>query len=83
MNILMLSCKKACELIDKRSVIKLSIKENMMLRLHTGLCDVCAAYQRQSIILDKVLHKHIHGADTARVPHFANNQLKEQIISKL
>ncbi len=78
----MLSCKKASELIDKQSVIKLSIKEKVMLHLHTSMCDGCKAYQKQSKLLDVFLHTHLQGNE-ADVPLMPNNELKQQIISKL
>ena len=80
MNTFMLSCKKASELIDKKSIIKLSMKENVILHMHTAMCDGCKAYQKQSKILDELLHKHIH---ENKVPEIINNELKQQIISKL
>lgn len=82
MNTLMLSCKKASELIDKQSVIKLSIKEKVMLHMHTSMCDGCKAYQKQSKLLDEFLQNHIQGNE-ANVPQIKNNELKQQIISKL
>lgn len=82
MNTLMLSCKKASELIDKRTVIKLSIKEKVMLHMHTSMCDGCTAYQKQSKLLDVFLQNHIQGNETG-VPQIKNNELKHQIISKL
>ena len=53
MNILMLSCKKATELLEKRSVVKLSIKEKIQLKMHTNMCKVCHAYENQSKIKKK------------------------------
>lgn len=83
MNILMLSCKKASELIDKKSVVNLSMKENVMLHMHTAMCDGCKAYQKQSKILDGLLKQHLHKADETQIPQIINNELKQQIISKL
>ena len=82
MNTLMLSCKKASELIDKQSVVKLSVKEKVMLHMHTSMCDGCKAYQKQSKLLDKLLQNHIQSKETD-VPQIKNNKLKQQIISKL
>lgn len=79
----MLSCKKASELIDKKSVVNLSMKENVMLHMHTAMCDGCKAYQKQSKILDELLNRHIHKIDETQVPLITNNELKQQIISKL
>jgi len=82
MNTLLLSCKKACELIDKQSVIKLSVKEKVMLHVHTSVCDGCKSYQKQSKLLDEFLQYHVQGNET-NVPQIKNNELKQQIISKL
>lgn len=83
MNILMLTCKKASELIDLKSMRKLSMKEKVMLLMHTSMCDGCSAYLKQSKILDDLLHKHIHISDQTKIPQIINNDLKQQIISKL
>lgn len=83
MNILMLSCKKASELIDKKSVVNLSMKEYVMLHMHTAMCDGCKEYQRQSKILDNLLKQHLQKTDETEIPQIINNELKQQIISKL
>ena len=83
MDKLMLSCKRACELIDKKSIVKLSVKEKMMLHMHASMCDACAVYKKQSKILDALLQKHMHSKGEAQIPHIINNKLKQQIISKL
>lgn len=83
MNFLMLSCKKASELIDKKSIVKLSLKEKVMLQMHTSMCDACASYQKQSKILDDLLQKSIQRSNETLIPLFANIELKQQIISKL
>ena len=82
MNILMLSCKKASALIDMKSVRKLSMKEKVMLRMHTSMCDGCTAYLKQSKILDDLLHKPIHST-SENIPVIENKKLQQQIISKL
>ena len=79
----MLSCKKASELIDMKSVRKLSMKEKVMLRMHTSMCDGCTAYLKQSKFLDNLLHKHTHVSDETKIPQITNSDLKEQIISNL
>ena len=82
MNILMLSCKKASELIDMKSVTKLSMKEKIMLRMHTSMCDGCTAYLKQSKILDELLNKHIH-CTHEKISIIENKELQQLIISKL
>lgn len=79
----MLSCKKASELIEKKSVVKLSVKENMMLHMHTAMCDGCKAYQKQSKLLDKFLLQHTHLHTEENIPIIENEALKKKIINKL
>ena len=82
MNFLMLSCKKASALIDKKSLFGLTWKEKVMLHMHTSMCDFCTAYQKQSKLIDGVLHKHI-SASEKNILLVENKELKEKIISKL
>lgn len=57
MTMLMLSCKRAAYLIDKKSSVNLSMMETFQLSLHTRMCDVCSSYEKQTKILDVVIHK--------------------------
>ncbi len=82
MNMLMLSCKKATGLIDKKSVVGLSLLEKIQLRVHTSMCDACTAYQKQSKLIDRIIHQHINGSNETTAPLVNNPALKENIISK-
>lgn len=79
----MLSCKKATELIEKRSLIGLSFKEKIQLHLHKTMCDTCTAYQKQSKKIDELLERHIHTSDTNNSATYQNHQLKQKIINNL
>jgi hypothetical protein len=57
MNKMLLSCKKASELIEKKSGFKLSFIENLRLSIHSSMCDACSNYQKESIKLDSSLSK--------------------------
>ncbi len=59
MNILVLSCKKASGLIEKKLHFKLSPIEKLQLMIHTSMCDACRKHQKQSIELDTLLKNHI------------------------
>ena len=80
MNWMMLSCKKATELIEKKSLVDLSAKEKIMLKLLTSMCEGCSAYQTQSLLIDELLQHHI--------TNFSSNDIKmesleNRILSKL
>ena len=53
MHILLLSCLKATELIEKRFYFKLSFKERLQLKLHKTMCDACTNYEKQSKIIER------------------------------
>ncbi|OGS69205.1 MAG: hypothetical protein A3F91_03495 [Flavobacteria bacterium RIFCSPLOWO2_12_FULL_35_11] len=80
MNIIMLSCKKATELIEKRWVTKLSPVEKIQLKMHTAVCGQCATYEKQSEIIEKSLEK-INKQEN--VPMKLSSEKKEQILEAL
>ncbi len=83
MNWLMLSCKKATELIEKQSLIGLSPREKFRLQIHTTMCDGCTAYQKQSLLIDNLLHHHIADASREIVHEVDNTELRDRILLNL
>lgn len=79
----MLSCLKAAALIDRKEEKKLSWKENSMLKMHTAMCDACSSYEKQSNLISKALHKHIHSHEEETLVVIENRELQKTIISKL
>jgi hypothetical protein len=55
MNWFMLSCRKATELTEKKSLTGLRGTEKFQLYMHTSMCDACSLYYKQSHFIDKVL----------------------------
>lgn len=83
MNFLMLSCKKATELIEKKSLFKLTLAEKVQLRMHISVCDACKDFEKQSGMLDTAIRYHYVKRDASEVPQTENKPLKKKIISKL
>lgn len=79
----MLSCKKATALIEKSSLVSLSFKEKVQLRLHKSMCDACTAYEKQSKKIDELLHNHVHDTGMEHTVILKNEPLKEQIINNI
>ena len=77
-NILLLSCQKATELIEKEQYFGLSYLEKFRLRVHLTICDFCTRYKKQSRFLHDVLGHHSHDQDTN-----VNKSLKEKIINQI
>jgi hypothetical protein len=59
MNSLLLSCKKASGLIEKKLHFPLNPIEKVQLFVHTNMCDACQKYQRESVEMDALLDTHI------------------------
>jgi len=83
MNWMMLSCKKATELIEKKSVFDLTAKEKIMLKFHTSMCDGCSSFQKQSIFIDKLLEHHITKTLLAVANKTESDALQNRILSNL
>ncbi|HNU12996.1 MAG TPA: hypothetical protein PKI55_00970 [Chitinophagaceae bacterium] len=83
MHLLLLSCKKATELIEKKSLVGLSFRERVQLNIHKSVCEACTAYEKQSIKIDELMQKHIQAEGSGPDNTGSNTQLKEKIITKL
>lgn len=57
MSTMMLSCKKATELVEKKAVVELAFTENIQLKMHMMVCSACKQYENQSKIIDLVLEQ--------------------------
>lgn len=77
----MYSCKKATEMVEKKSVVGLSFSESLKLKLHLSICKACKTYQKQSELIDAFITDKTNQEEYA--PLIENNELKSSIISKL
>ena len=85
MELIMLSCKKATLLIEKKLLTPLSFKEKVQLKMHKSLCTACTNYEQQSVLIDELLRNHIQ--DDENLIHddnlTSNEALKQKIMEKL
>lgn len=81
MNLLMLSCKKASELIEKKLHFPLSSVEKVQLIIHTSMCDACRSYQSQSKELDTFLDNHIN--HTPNIPDTQYDEITDDIKKRI
>ncbi len=81
MNFLLLSCKKASGLIEKKLHFPLNPIEKVQLAIHTSMCDACKKHQNQSIELDVMLKDHISSDST--LPKIPSEKLSESFKSQL
>ena len=85
MQLLLLSCKRATELIEKKLLTKLSLREKVQLTMHKSLCDACTAYEKQGKLIDDLLSKHIHKEEDGIKSNaiVENEDLKKKILEKI
>lgn len=57
MQLLLLSCKKAAALIDRRTVAPLAPTERAQLWMHLNICYGCKAFKHQSDTIDHLLEQ--------------------------
>ncbi len=79
MHILMLSCLKASEMIEKKLHFKLSFREKIQLKLHKMMCSACTNYEKHSIFIEKSISKLQKEKSTPQ----DTEKLKERITLKL
>ncbi|MEO9021998.1 MAG: hypothetical protein ABI237_02825 [Ginsengibacter sp.] len=82
MHWLLLSCRKATELIEKKLLIKLTFKEKLQLELHKSMCSACTAYEKQSKRMDDLFNKQIRN-EGIEIFTTHNEGLKEKIINDI
>lgn len=83
----MLSCRKATELIEKRSVFELNTLEKTQLFFHLKVCEACKQYEKQSTIIDSIM-KDTYKSDKSEVeeliqPTEADKALIQKINKRL
>ncbi|RTY88629.1 hypothetical protein EKM02_00270 [Flavobacterium sp. RSP49] len=81
MNLIVNSCKKTTELMDKQLLTALSVKEKMQLQVHKTMCKTCSAYENQSKIIDSIICKWFTGSAiiTVKLPEDKKAKIIEAI----
>jgi predicted anti-sigma-YlaC factor YlaD len=83
MNILMLSCRKATELMEKKLHAGIGPLENIQLFMHTQMCDGCRAYQKQNRFLDVILRKKSATPENEVMQKSLPEEVKYRIVKEL
>jgi hypothetical protein len=77
MNKIAYNCRKATLLIEKRQLGKISLVESMELKIHLAGCSVCRVFEKQSGIIDQMVHALFHAKQDE------NPKLDEQFKKEL
>lgn len=80
MNILMLSCRKATELMEKRLHTRLRSIEKFQLFMHSQMCDACRSYEKQNHFMDDMLRNQ---SKTSYQPKSSLKKLPDEVKSKI
>lgn len=78
---MLLSCKEATYLIEKRAVFPLSFTERCRLYIHVRMCVVCNVYQHQSKTIENAINKWVNteGNPKDNLPQKKKDQILEKI----
>ncbi len=81
---MIISCKRASQLISKSLDQHLSFSERLKLRLHLLICDVCKRFKQQLYMLRlaiKGLIKQTENDETIQLPLQAKERIQKMIES--
>ncbi|GAB4123637.1 MAG: hypothetical protein OHK0045_03430 [Raineya sp.] len=79
LHTLILTCKEATLLIEKREAGKISFVERIRLKAHLLMCEACRLYEKQSKIIEKVLRK----VSSKKNKEKLDEAVKQKIIEKI
>jgi len=81
MRILLKTCKKTTELIDKQMLTSLTLKEKVQLKAHKAICKTCNSYEKQSKLLDAFITKRF--ASSYKKMSILDEEKKIKIIEEI
>lgn len=77
MNAILLSCRKATGLVEKRRHCRLESMDAIQLKMHVSMCRNCSNYAKQTSLIDRLLNRQFNS-----LPSTADTSLLEaQIIT--
>lgn len=78
------NCKKATFLIEKRQLEKITIREELELKIHLAGCSVCRIFQQQSIIINQMVKSWINSSpQEKKLDENYKNQLQNIIQNRI
>ena len=78
-NGIMISCKKATELIEQRENSKIGIVQIIKLKIHLMMCSACKVYEKQSALITGILEKNRSSIKENQLDRFELEKLKTRI----
>jgi len=74
------NCRKATFLIEKQQISSITLREKIELKIHLAGCSICKIFQTQSILINKMVGKHL--ADQHK-DLILDNDFKDQMQQKI
>jgi hypothetical protein len=53
------NCRKATFLIEKQQISSITLREKIELKIHLAGCSICRIFQQQSMLINKMVGKHL------------------------
>lgn len=76
------NCRKATLLIEKQQMSRLSVSEQVELKIHLAGCSVCRMFQQQSVTINKMIKQLFEEKSGATLDNNFKKSLQEKINSK-
>jgi len=81
-NGLLISCKRATELIELREVDSIGFLQKIKLKFHLMMCSVCKTYEEQSILITEAFKKKSQSSSLNAMDPYELKNLKAKIKSR-
>jgi len=75
------NCKKATQLIEKKEMANLTLKEAFELRLHLFGCSFCRIYKKQSAVINQMVRQLFH--DSSRTGTKLDESFKQELQHRI
>ncbi|WP_316771372.1 hypothetical protein [Pedobacter frigiditerrae] len=75
------NCRQATFLIEKKSITRISIKEQFELKFHLAGCSVCQLFEQQSLMIDRMVKRHFF-TDTNENPKL-DDDFKSELAKRI
>jgi len=80
------NCRHATFLIEKKQLQKLTLRENVELRIHLAGCSVCRIFQQQSVVINQMVRSVFKDDETSsplKLDDTFKKVLQERIDSEM
>ena len=77
-NGMMLSCDSATLLITKGAFVKLSLIDELRLKMHLASCKLCRRFEKQSLVMNQQI-KDFSNIDSTKITHRLSDDQKNKL----